>query len=255
MDVSNIAQAKRVAEQATVQEHLPWYIIDPTGVLIRKQREQYFSKRTVTRMYTRPREASRVSTGVEVSRLGELRHWTLARITLFPAWDHVAAIALIFTAAVTPFEVGFLPPSRSALEPLFLINRMVDCVFVADVVFQFFIMVPTDDGGDGLTQYEMRLPKIALRYVRGWFALDIVSIAPSIFDSAPAAEAANPVELACPLVPHPPDTSHPILATRYPPTRYPLATHPLPTPTNESVIKVSRLLAWLGRALGRQSCR
>ena len=41
-------------------------------------------------------------------------------------WDIVTALALIFTALVTPFEVGFLPSAESPLEALFLINRMLD---------------------------------------------------------------------------------------------------------------------------------
>jgi|TARA_B110001469_G_C9522993_1_gene260261 hypothetical protein len=41
-------------------------------------------------------------------------------------WDSVTALALIFTAMVTPFEVGFLPSAESALEALFLINRLLD---------------------------------------------------------------------------------------------------------------------------------
>ena len=41
-------------------------------------------------------------------------------------WDIVTALALIFTALVTPFEVGFLPSAESPLEALFLINRLLD---------------------------------------------------------------------------------------------------------------------------------
>ena len=41
-------------------------------------------------------------------------------------WDIVTALALIFTALVTPFEVGFLPSATSPLEALFVINRLLD---------------------------------------------------------------------------------------------------------------------------------
>jgi hypothetical protein len=76
-----------------------------------------------------------------------------------------------------------MPPPT--LDPLFIINRVIDGIFVFDVIFQFFIMVPLNNGGDGRTQWEMRLAVIARRYVHGWFSLDIVSIVPSLFDVLP----------------------------------------------------------------------
>ena len=51
-------------------------------------------------------------------------------------WDLSVAVALIFTAIVTPVEVGFLEPSRFANEPLFILNRIVDFFFAGDLVLQ-----------------------------------------------------------------------------------------------------------------------
>ena len=45
---------------------------------------------------------------------------------LMSMWDSVTALALVFTAMVTPFEVGFLPSATSPLEALFVINRLLD---------------------------------------------------------------------------------------------------------------------------------
>ena len=41
-------------------------------------------------------------------------------------WDGVTALALVFTAMVTPFEVGFLSSAETPLDALFLINRLLD---------------------------------------------------------------------------------------------------------------------------------
>ena len=40
-------------------------------------------------------------------------------------WDAVTTTALIFTAVVTPVEVGFLPAPTSPFDPLFCINRVI----------------------------------------------------------------------------------------------------------------------------------
>ena len=43
---------------------------------------------------------------------------------------------LFFIATVTPFEVGFL---SMKVDPLFYINRVVDAVFIMDIVLNFFL--------------------------------------------------------------------------------------------------------------------
>jgi hypothetical protein len=45
----------------------------------------------------------------------------------FKRWDIIIVLSLLFTATVTPFEVAFL---RTSLNTLFLVNRVVDCVFL-----------------------------------------------------------------------------------------------------------------------------
>ena len=55
------------------------------------------------------------------------------------SWDILTSVALIFTAIVTPFEVGFMPAPETAREPLFIINRIVDVIFSLDMCFQFFL--------------------------------------------------------------------------------------------------------------------
>lgn len=59
-------------------------------------------------------------------------------------WDIVTGIALIFTLISTPYEVGFLPSPKHANEPLFIANRLIDAIFILDMVKEFFLCVPAD---------------------------------------------------------------------------------------------------------------
>ena len=59
---------------------------------------------------------------------------------LIISWDIVTSIALIFTAIMTPVEVGFMDiPADRWADGLFITNRCVDIIFILDVLMQFFI--------------------------------------------------------------------------------------------------------------------
>ena len=97
-------------------------------------------------------------------------------------WDATTAVALIFTALVTPWEVSFLSRSPTSL---FVINRVVDLIFCIDVGLQFVIMFPAMYASDGAAagrRWVSDPAKIARRYIGGWFTFDVLSIAPAIFD-------------------------------------------------------------------------
>ena len=57
-------------------------------------------------------------------------------------WDLLLVLVLGFTATVTPFEVGFLPPVE--LNPLFYANRAVDFIFALDIILNFFTAYRAD---------------------------------------------------------------------------------------------------------------
>ena len=64
--------------------------------------------------------------------------------SLLSTWDVVTFLALIYTAAFTPFEVAFLSSRddwTAWFSPLFIINRVLDVVFLTDLIFQFFNFV------------------------------------------------------------------------------------------------------------------
>ena len=98
------------------------------------------------------------------------------------AWDILTALALIFTALITPYEQAFLEPQ---LNELFVLNRLIDLTFISDMFIQFLTMHRVSDHGSDivLSQWEHRLRPIALRYLKGWFAVDMLSVLPCIFDN------------------------------------------------------------------------
>ena len=97
-------------------------------------------------------------------------------------WDLVTSLALLFTAFVTPFEVGFLTPppaNRRWMSPLFLCNRAVDCTFIFDMLLQFFVGYVTPRGRNWVFEPS----KIRWHYLSSkWFLLDSFSISTSAFD-------------------------------------------------------------------------
>ena len=66
-------------------------------------------------------------------------------------WDGITFASLIFTAVVTPVEVAFsgTQPLRFGKDyhelPLFILNRIVDAVFISDFFMQFFMGYQDDN--------------------------------------------------------------------------------------------------------------
>jgi len=89
-------------------------------------------------------------------------------------WDLMLMIALIFTAIVTPYEVAFV---STELDALFVVNRLVDLVFICDMANNF-MLVYYDKDGQMIKDHGL----IAKRYMKGWFFLDFLTILP--YDSA-----------------------------------------------------------------------
>jgi hypothetical protein len=54
-------------------------------------------------------------------------------------WDVVMMLSLLYLSLVTPFEVAFLP-AKDYYDELFFVNRGVDCIFLVDMVLNFFVM-------------------------------------------------------------------------------------------------------------------
>ena len=60
-------------------------------------------------------------------------------------WDAITAIALLITALFTPFEIAFLGAAQRWWDGVFILNRIVDVIFTADIGVQFFLMQCVSD--------------------------------------------------------------------------------------------------------------
>ncbi|KAH8096566.1 voltage-gated potassium channel [Aureococcus anophagefferens] len=88
-------------------------------------------------------------------------------------WDFMTFTALVFTAVVTPVEVGFFTEIR--FDALFFVNRFVDAIFISDIFIQFVLAYPDPNRGNILIKSS---PMIVRRYLRTWFFIDFVSSVP-----------------------------------------------------------------------------
>merc|ERR1719504_551490 len=86
-------------------------------------------------------------------------------------WDQVTIVALCFVAVVTPVEVGMM---ETKFDALFIINRAIDLIFLADMILQFFLMYPVKTNFGVMMEGNHK--KIIKRYLRGWFTIDFLSI-------------------------------------------------------------------------------
>ena len=87
-------------------------------------------------------------------------------------WDMCTLSALFFTATVTPYEVCLIW-APTEVDALFVINNLVNLIFMIDMVFIFFLPY-TVKHDQPVKNHRL----IARRYLRGWFGLDLLSIAP-----------------------------------------------------------------------------
>ena len=99
------------------------------------------------------------------------RHIIDPRCAAMKSWDTFMVLCLIFTAFVTPFEVGFL---KTSFNLLFVLNRFIDTAFFLDMVRIFFTSYYDEDD----QQWIMSPRLIRRRYLKGWFTIDLVSILP-----------------------------------------------------------------------------
>ena len=104
-----------------------------------------------------------------------------------PIWDNLMGIALVFTALMTPFEISFIPPNDDPRSGFWIINRILDSIFLFDMLLQFNVMVYEESSGRMLG---IRRQVTAI-YLRGWFWLDMPSLLPSSVDYVPLFQSAE----------------------------------------------------------------
>ena len=110
---------------------------------------------------------------------------------LLGLWDTITSLALVYTALVTPFEVGFLQPSTS-IDGWFITNRLLDVIFLIDMALQFCVVYQqASERGSDDVKFVTERRKIVRHYVFGWFPLDVASILPSAFDIIPLLQSSS----------------------------------------------------------------
>ena len=102
-----------------------------------------------------------------------------------PYWDALTSAALVYTATLTPFETAFIPPVGGAAawgEPWFIANRILDIIFLADLVVQFFVAYQTGSRFGGRVWVTERR-RVQVHYLRTWFLSDAITVfVPGGFD-------------------------------------------------------------------------
>ena len=88
-------------------------------------------------------------------------------------WDVFTACAVVFTAIVAPYEVANLKPR---LNVLFIVNRLIDVIFIADIGFSFFLAFRPEGGKSRLI---CDLKSIRRHYLQTWFTVDFLAALPS----------------------------------------------------------------------------
>ena len=87
----------------------------------------------------------------------------------FSAWSVTMIPFLCYVALVTPFEIAFI----SSDATLFYINLVVDIYFLVDLLVNFNLAF-YDRERD---RWVLHLWPIAVQYIKGWFFLDLISVA------------------------------------------------------------------------------
>lgn len=85
-------------------------------------------------------------------------------------WDCVTSTALVYTMILTPLEAAFFSTTLGVaawLDPWFLINRLLDAVFLIDMIVHFFLAYQALDAFGGLV-WIVDQRKIAKHYVATW---------------------------------------------------------------------------------------
>ena len=87
-------------------------------------------------------------------------------------WDLISVWLLLFTALVTPFEVAFI--ADDPFSPMYFVNLVVNLAFFFDLCLNFCLMYY--DPREQKMISDRR--KVAKRYLRGFFLIDLVSVMP-----------------------------------------------------------------------------
>ena len=127
--------------------------------------------------------------GRTASPMARNRQWYIIdpRTSRFTTrWNALLFSCLLFTAIVTPYDVG-CGTTEHKFSEIFVLNRIVGAVFLLDTLLQFWLMYPSEkDARNGSSignvEWIHDQNKIVKHYVKGRFTLDLLSVSADIFD-------------------------------------------------------------------------
>ena len=88
-------------------------------------------------------------------------------------WDILMLGLLLYTATVTPYEVCMMWDTKLFGSPLYVINWIVNALFIVDMVMNFFI--PYRESYRKGSHVVKNHWLIAKHYLRTWFVIDLIS--------------------------------------------------------------------------------
>ena len=106
------------------------------------------------------------------ARLAEKRCFVGPEHHYRQAWDMVQVVLLVYVAVTIPYREGYLQPVIT-YSPTFWFEVVVDVYFICDIVFNFRTAVFDNEGA-----LELDTAQISKRYLKGWFALDVLACLP-----------------------------------------------------------------------------
>ncbi|KAL1816079.1 hypothetical protein ACET3Z_018653 [Daucus carota] len=113
------------------------------------------------------------SLGARSNRRVQLRNFIISPYDRrYRFWETFLVILVIYTAWVSPFELGFLHKAR---PPLSVLDNVVNGFFAIDIVLTFFVAYL--DKNTYLLIDDRKL--IAWKYASTWLAFDVISTIPS----------------------------------------------------------------------------
>lgn len=85
-------------------------------------------------------------------------------------WSSILIIILIYTATIMPYKLALIDDDN---YPMFLIDTIVDFLFITDIIVVFNSPILEKNG-----QFNYSRKRIMMSYVTSWFFVDLVASLP-----------------------------------------------------------------------------
>eukprot|EP00899_Mesostigma_viride_P003418 jgi/Mesvir1/13077/Mv06063-RA.1 len=93
--------------------------------------------------------------------------------TFMRFWDATMLVLLLYVAIFLPFDVAFLG-NHTHMSAIFILTCIIDIFFLMDIIVNFFLAYYSEKHHVWITSHK----RIACRYLRGWFLVDLISCMP-----------------------------------------------------------------------------